>query len=111
MLIYTILTWMMFLGLFLISYSWLKKAWRIGIKKDYSYVALKRGIPPKNPQRFVIFSLGINLISGLILVTVILLILLFGLNYDTWTAIAGTTIWMKFFAEFILSRHAHSDRK
>jgi hypothetical protein len=29
------------------------------------------------------------------------------LPYDTWTAIAGTTIWSKFFLDFALSRHAH----
>lgn len=25
----------------------------------------------------------------------------------TWSAIAGVTIWLKFIADFILSRHAH----
>ncbi len=109
--IYTTLTWMMFIGLFPLSFFWLKRAWSIGVKKEYSYVALKRGIPPKNPKRFAIFSVSINLISGLILVAVILLILLIGLNYDKWTAIVGTTIWTKFFAEFILSRHAHMNLK
>ncbi len=109
--VFTVITWMMFGGLFPISFFWLRRAWLIGIKKDYSYVALKHGTPPDNPQRVAIFSIGINLISGLVLVTVILLIIIIGLNYDSWTAIAGTTIWMKFFAEFILSRHAHAKRK
>jgi hypothetical protein len=29
------------------------------------------------------------------------------LEYDQWTAIAGTTIWCKFFASFAVGRHAH----
>ncbi len=109
--IHTIVTILMFIGLFPLSFFWLKRAWRIGMKKDYSYVALKHGIPPENPQQYAIYSIGINLISGLTLATVILLIVFIGLSYDTWTAIAGTTIWMKLFAEFILSRQVHMNWK
>jgi hypothetical protein len=29
------------------------------------------------------------------------------MNYETWTAIAGSTIWCKFMLDFALSRHAH----
>ena len=29
------------------------------------------------------------------------------LDYETWSAIAGSTIWMKFIFDFILSRQAH----
>jgi hypothetical protein len=28
--------------------------------------------------------------------------------YESWTAVAGSTIWCKFFAGFALSRHAHT---
>ncbi len=101
------MTWLLFLGLFPISFFWLRSAWRIGIKKDYSYVALKKGLPPKNPKKYATVSLLINLIAGLTMVSVILLIGIVGLHYDTWTAIVGPTIWMKFIAEFILSRQAH----
>ncbi len=105
--IYLVITWMLFIGIFPISFLWLKRAWTIMIKKDYSYVALKRGVMPENPEKFAPYSLAINLIAGVVLVIVIILVLTVGLNYDNWTAIAGTTIWVKFFAEFILSRHAH----
>ena len=101
-----IITWIMFIGLFLLSFFWLKKAFRIGIKKDYSYVALKRGIPPKDPQRYATCSFLINLISGAVLATIILLVVLIGLSFEIWTAIAGLTIWIKLFSEFILSRQA-----
>jgi hypothetical protein len=29
------------------------------------------------------------------------------MEYDTWSAIAGVTIWLKFIADFILGHHAH----
>lgn len=97
----------MFLGLFPLSFFWLRRAWRIAVKKDYSFVALKRGKSPPDPRRYAVFSLVINLAAGLVLTAVILLVVITGLHYETWTAVAGVTIWMKFFAEFILSRHAH----
>jgi hypothetical protein len=49
----------------------------------------------------------INLIAGLAALYVILSVAAGLLSYDTWTAIAGTTIWCKFFASFALSRQAH----
>jgi hypothetical protein len=101
----------MFIGFFPLSYFWLKRAWVIGIRKDYSYVALKRGIPPSNPKKYAVFFIGTNLVSGLILLVLILLIILIGLSYYIWTAIGGTTIWIKLFVEFIISRHAHMDQK
>jgi len=103
----TAITWIMFLGLFPISFFWLRRAWLIGVKKDYSYVALKKGMPPEDPEKYAVFSLTINLLAGLVLLTVILLIVITGLEYDTWTAVAGSTIWIKFFADFILGRQAH----
>ena len=109
--IHTALTWIMFLGLFPLSFFLLRRAWLIGKKKDYSYVALKRGLPPKEPKRYAKYSFGLNLIAGLIFAIVILLVIIAGLNYENWTAIAGVTLWMKFMAEFILSRKAHMNDK
>lgn len=108
MVIYTVLSWLMFLGLFPLSYFWLRRAWRIGMKKDYSYVALKRGVPPKDPAKYVAVSVGINLLAGMVLLIDILLIITTGLAFAKWTAIAGSTIWMKFIFDFILSQQAHA---
>ena len=109
--IITIMTWIMFIGLFPLSFYWLRRAWLIGIKKNYSFVALKRGVPPENPQKYAKYALGTNLVAGLIFALVILLIVLAMINYSQWTAIVGVTLWMKLFADFILSRHAHSKWK
>ena len=107
MFILQVITWILFFGLSIMSVYWLRKAWLIGVKKDYSYVALKKGLPPKNPEKYAKFSFFINLIAGLVLLAVVLLVIIIGLKYETWTAIGGVTIWMKIFASFILSRHAH----
>lgn len=103
-----ILTWILFLALFPMAFFWLRRAWRIVVRRDYSEVALKRGISPPNPAKFAPFEAAVNLIAGIIAVTVVLGVLIAQLDYETWTAIAGTTIWCKFFASFILSRHAHT---
>lgn len=101
------LTWILFLALFPIAFYWLRRAWRILVCRDYSEVALKRGEPPADPRRFAPYAAAINLLGGLIIVGNILGILAGALEYQVWSAIAGSTIWMKFIFDFILSRHAH----
>ena len=101
------LTWILFLALFPMAFFWLRGAWRI-LRGDYSEVALKRGESPPNPAKFAPYAMIINLLAGGIAVTVIAGVLVLQWPYDTWTAAAGMTIWCKFFANFILSRHAHA---
>lgn len=101
------LTWILFLALFPIAFFWLRRAWRILVRRDFSEVALKRGESPPNPAKFAPYEMVINLVGGTILVVVIVTVLLGQLDYETWSAIAGSTIWCKFFASFALSRHAH----
>ena len=101
------LTWVLFLALFPIAFFWLRRAWRILLRADYSEVAIKGGEPPADPKKFAPSAGAINLIAGLIVLWLIANILLGRLAYDTWSAIAGMTIWLKFIADFILSRHAH----
>lgn len=105
------LTWILFLALFPIAFFWLRRAWRIAIKRDFSEVALKRGVPPRQPEKFAPYEMAANLIAGGVLVAVIVLIALGQADYQTWSAIAGSTIWCKFLFGFALSRHAHSGWK
>jgi small-conductance mechanosensitive channel len=102
------LTWILFLALFPIAFFWLRRAWRIGFKRDFSEVALKGGAPPPNAERWAPYEMVINGAAGVVIVVVIFGIVAKGLPYATWTAIAGSTIWCKFFASFALSRHAHA---
>jgi hypothetical protein len=102
-----VLTWILFLALFPIAFFWLRRAWRIIVKRDFSEVALKRGEAPPNPARYAPFAAAINLIGGVVMVWLIFGIVSGAFEYDTWTAIGGVTIWCKFFFDFALSRQAH----
>jgi len=101
------LTWLLFLALFPMAFFWLRRAWRILFKRDFSEVALRRGEPPADPERFAPYTGLLNLVAGGIAVTVIGLVLGAAVPYETWTAIAGSTIWCKFFGDFAISWHAH----
>jgi hypothetical protein len=99
--------WMFFFALFPIAFFWLRRAYRILVKHDFSEVALKRGEPPPNAEKYAAYEMGINLLAGIVMVVVILSVLLALLDYDDWVAISGVTLWLKIFASFALSRHAH----
>lgn len=101
------LTWILFLALFPIAFFWLRRAWRILFKRDFSEVALKGGEPPPEPEKFAPYAGIINLVAGGIAVTTIFLVVAIGIPYETWSAVAGSTIFCKLFADFGLSRHAH----
>ena len=101
------LIWLMFLALFPLALFWLRRAWRIFALRDFSEVALKRGEPPADPAKFAVYTGLINLVCGISISCVILGVVAAALDFDTWTATAGITIWGKFIADFILSRHAH----
>ncbi len=101
------LTWILFLALFPIAFFWFRRVWRIVVKRDWSDVALKRGEPPANPGKFAPYAAAINFIAGIIILFVIVGVLGGVMEYETWTAIAGSTLWMKFIFDFILSRQAH----
>jgi hypothetical protein len=102
------MTWILFLALFPISFVWLRRAWRIVVNRDFSEVAIKRGEAAPNPKKFAPYEMAINLVAGVVLVCVIGAVILGAWDYDTWSAVAGSTIWCKFFASFALSRHAHA---
>ena len=101
------LNWILFLALFPIAFFWFRRAWRILFRRDFSEVALKRGMPPADPARFAPYTLAINLIGGGVVLFTIFGIVTGTMDFDTWTATAGVTIWFKIFADYILSRHAH----
>ncbi|WP_298835312.1 hypothetical protein [uncultured Piscinibacter sp.] len=101
------LTWILFLALFPMAFFWLRRAWRILVRRDFSEVALKRGMPPPDAERWAPYEMAINGLAGIVAVFVIVSVIAFGTPYETWTAIAGSTIWCKFFASFALGRHAH----
>ncbi len=105
--VHVAMTWILFLALFPISFYWLRRAWRIAVNKDYSEVALKRGEAPPNAEKYAPYEAVINLVGGSICVAVIFGVVSGEMDYDTWMAVAGSTIWCKFFLSFALGRNAH----
>lgn len=101
------ITWILFIALFPIAFFWLRRAWRIAVKRDFADVALKRGEPPANPEKYAPYAAAINLLGGVVVAAVIGGVLSAAFDYATWSAAAGITIWLKIIADFILSRHAH----
>ncbi|NOT19103.1 MAG: hypothetical protein HOP24_02335 [Sideroxydans sp.] len=101
------MTWILFLALFPMAFIWLRRVWRIAVKRDFSEVALKKGLPPENPAKFAPYAAAINLVAGVVVLIVIVGVLTAYFEYQTWSAMAGMTIWLKIIADFILSRHAH----
>ena len=102
------MTWLLYLALFPMAFYWWRRVWRIVVRRDFSEVALKRGVPPVSPERWAPYAMAINGLAGALAVFVIVGVALFGLAYETWTAIAGSTVWSKFFLDFALSRQAHA---
>jgi hypothetical protein len=103
-----IFNWLFLLALFPIAFFWLRRAGRILFKRDFSEVALKRGMPPPNAERYAPYEMIINLLGGIVMVGVLVAVLGFqALAREDWVAIAGSTLWIKLFASFALSRQAH----
>lgn len=105
------LTWLLFLALFPIAGVWLHRAYRIAIKKDYSVVALRKGVPALNPRKFAIPDAILHTIAASLLLLTIYGVVVEGWAYNTWTALAGSTIWSKMMFSFVMGRHAHPPAK
>lgn len=101
------MTWLLYLALFPMAFFWLRRAWRILVRRDFSEVALKGGQPPADAARWAPYTMALNALAGIVVVFVIVMVPVAALPYGTWTAIAGSTIWCKFFLDFALSRQAH----
>jgi hypothetical protein len=103
-----ILNWIFLLALVPVAFFWLRRAWRILVKRDFSEVALKKGLPPPDVERYAPYEMAINLVGGIVMVGVLVSVLGFqALAREDWIAVAGSTLWIKLFASFALSRQAH----
>lgn len=103
-----IFNWIFLLALFPVAFFWLRRAYRILVKRDFSEVALKKGMPPPNAEKYAPYEMVINMIGGAVMVVLLVSVLGFqALASEDWIAIAGSTLWIKLFASFALSRQAH----
>ncbi len=102
------LNWIFLLALIPVSFVWLRRAYKILFKRDFSEVALKRGVPPPNAEKYAPYEMAINLVGGIILAGVLVSVLGFqAMAREDWIATAGITLWVKLFASFALGRQAH----
>ena len=103
-----ILNWVFLLALMPVAFFWLRRAWRILVRRDFSEVALKKGVPPPDAEKYAPYEMAINLVGGVVLVGVLVAVLGFqALAREDWIAVAGSTLWLKLFLSFALGRHAH----
>lgn len=63
---------LLYVALFPITYVWFRLIWRVVVVRDYSEVALRKGVAPPDAQRIAPFFVGLNLVAGTILLAVIL---------------------------------------
>jgi len=112
----TVIYWLLFLAIIPMTFFWLRRAWRIFVRHDYSEVALKRGEAPPNAQKWAPVTGIINLSAGTVGFLILLSVPLYGFTgislgslheFKTWSAVAGSTLWIKVFADYIVSRQAH----
>ncbi len=101
------MTWILFLALFPMAFFWLRRSWRILVRKNYADVAIKRGLPPANPKKWAPVTGLLNLICGAMAIWVIGGVVTARFTYDEWSAMAGLTIWGKIIADFIIRSQAH----
>lgn len=103
-----IFNWIFLLALFPVSFFWLRRAYRILVKRDFSEVALKKGAPPPNAEKYAPYEMVINLVGGVVMLGVLIAVLGFqALKSEDWIAIAGVTLWIKLLFSFVLGRQAH----
>jgi len=103
----TAMTILLYLALFPMAFIWLRRAWKIFVKKDYSEVALKRGESPPSPEKWSFIAGLVNLVAGSVALAAILGVIIVPLPYKTWSAMGGMTLWGKIIGDFIISRQAH----
>ena len=103
-----IFNWIFLLALFPVSFFWLRRTYRILVKRDFSEVALKKGLPPPNAEKYAPYEMAINLVGGVVMVGLLVAVLGFqALRSEDWIAVAGVTLWVKLLASFALGRQAH----
>lgn len=102
------LTWILYLALFPITFFWLRRAFRIIFKRDFSEVALRRGEQPAKPEKYAPYVAANNLICGAVTLATIIFVAMGEWSYNLWSAVAGSTIWIKFILDFVLRWQAHS---
>ena len=101
---------LMFLGIFPLGIGMLFRAWRIGVRKDYRYVADWRGRSIQDGKRWANPVMSINGAGGVGLLMVGVLVLLMGLPFAVWTGATALILWSYYFVLQIVVQRAKNSR-
>lgn len=101
---------LMFIGIFPLGVGMLFRAWRVGVRKDYRYVADWRGQSIQDGKRWAYPVMGINGVGGMGLLVVGTLVVLTGLPFATWSGATALIIWSYYFALRIVVQRAGNIR-
>ena len=97
---------LLFIGIFPLGIGMLFRAWKIGIRRDYRYVADWRGRSIRDGERWARIVTGINGAGGTGLLTVGVLVVLIGLPFVTWSGATALIIWSYFFTLQVIAQRA-----
>jgi hypothetical protein len=102
---------LMFVGIFPLGIGMLFRAWGIGMRKDYRYVADWRGRSIQDGARWARPVTAINGMGGAGLLLVGVLVLLIGLPFAVWSGLTAFIIWSYYFALQIVVQRASGRRE
>lgn len=99
---------LMFVGIFALGIGMLFRAWAIGLRKDYRYVADWRGRMIEDGKRWAYVVMSINGAGGFGLLVLGALVLLVGLPFTLWSGLAALIMWSYYFAlRIVVQRASH----
>ncbi len=99
---------LMFVGVFALGFGMLFRAWKIGVRKDYRYVADWRGRVIAEGQRWAFPVLAVNGLGGTGLLAVGVWVIGVGMPFAMWTGASALIIWSYFFALQVVVHRAKS---
>lgn len=97
---------LMFIGIFPLGIGMLFRAWKIGGRKDYRYVADWRGRVIEDGKRWAVPVMGINSAGGVGLLLVGILVLPVGLPFAVWTGAIALILWSYYFGLQVVVQRA-----
>lgn len=101
---------LLFVGIFPLAIGMLFRAWKIGARGDYRYVADWRGRLIPDQARWARVVTGINALGGSGLLLVGVLVVAIGLRFAVWSGATALIIWSYYFALQVVVQRAGSAR-
>lgn len=101
-----IIAWLMFLALIPLAIGMFYRAWKIGVRREFRFVAPWQGSTLPHPERWANWFVGINTIGGITLAGVVMAIVFRGVPFGTWAGAVGLTLWIYYALTQLVARKA-----